>query len=214
MSRTAACGDSVLTLPANLLHCKMKPGPSLPEDAIQSSASRSLSPFPSYPISFQGTSNIFPALDVLLTSPNGQGYDYHGYRAESARILAPIPHRILPYVDHSSLGYVQDGSRSAPHWPMEKELTQSASPHYMSTWLYSRDPLHDRYPDFSKFFFPTLSDTFHDAAGFLELQTMAMLPMMDSATGSPISLSVLVRASFAKLFLTRAPQAEQTSDVA
>jgi hypothetical protein len=151
-------GVSIPTAPENPI---IKPNLSLPEATSHSDCSISLSPSPLQTTSSQGTLKISPALDVLLTLVSGQADEDCGYWAGSTRILAPTPRRILPPIDFLSLGHNLDVSRPAPHSTMEEQLTQSALPQHTSTstWVYSRDPLHGRYPDFSNFFVPTPSAT-------------------------------------------------------
>jgi len=163
-SRTCK-GVSILTAPENPI---IKPNLSLPEATSHSDCSISLSPSPLRTTSSRGSLNISPALDVLLPLVSGQADEDCSYWAGSTRLLAPTPRRILPPIDFFSLGHNLDVSIPASHSTMEEQLAQSALPQHTSTvpWIYSRDPLHGRYPDFSNFFVSTPSATPADFRSF------------------------------------------------
>jgi len=207
MSRTLS--GSVSTQPKKTRKVKLNVSQS--NDAIWSGESTSLSRSPAHPISSQGTSDISPVFDVLLATSSEPADKDRGYRTESAHILAPTPRRILPNVDLSGVRVSSDGSKPT-HSSMSTELT----PNDTSTWSYSRDPLHNRYPDFSKFFSPMTCDTFSPMASatmdntwnFPGIDYTVQSPdYIPATTHSPVS-PVSFRTS---LSLTHTPHAEQAS---
>jgi hypothetical protein len=220
------------TIEESLIY-KTPPDLSMLDDIIEPEYAKSRTPGPSslHPISSQpeGMPNIHPEYDELLASLTAQPGEVDHVWVETPHILAPSPHRISPEVDFYPLGYIPAGSRPTSHSFRGRE--QSALPQHTSTWPYSRDPLHDRYPDFPEFFSPAAYDSFHYGARLPELPSTDSLPTMDnpsSALGtdyatrslehipaarqSPIASSVSLPASWLKSSHTL--QAEQASDAA
>ncbi|KAG2151316.1 hypothetical protein DEU56DRAFT_545632 [Suillus clintonianus] len=162
-----------------------------PDTPIHSDTSRSQGPASSHPVVSQGTSDTPPTLESLLVSVNRQSDK--GY---SMRTLAPndaLPHS----VDPRSLSYTPDvrpalatRSNSSSYSSLEEESTL---PQNTRKRRYSRDPLHNRYPDFSKFFLPTPSDTIGDAAKTPELPPIDM----SSPIHNPSSINTALSPDFA-----------------
>lgn len=138
-------------------------------------ASRPQIPSP-HPVVSQGTSTLPPTSESLLASV------VRVDEVNSTRRLAPS----LSYsVEPRSLGYTSDAlpalatsssSRTSYSFPgKERALRQNTR-----TWRYSRNPLHNRYPDFSKFFLSAPSDTIGDATKMPEFSPIAMSPLTQS----------------------------------
>ncbi|KAG1745877.1 uncharacterized protein EDB91DRAFT_1246017 [Suillus paluster] len=166
------------------------------DTTIHSDTSRSQGPSPAHPVLSPGTSDILPPLDTLLASVNGQAVKYY-----SRRMLHPSYTQVLPQsVDPRFLGYIPGapsalGSRSSSSSSSSCYSSlgeENAFPRNTRKWRYSRDPLHNRYPDFSAFFLPTPCDAICDAAGMPEFSPIAT----SSPMHSPSSLSTVLSPDF------------------
>ncbi|KAJ8593796.1 hypothetical protein M405DRAFT_921338 [Rhizopogon salebrosus TDB-379] len=198
---------------------------SLLEDTVKpkSDEPRIPSPPPSHPTSSQGALKTNPKFDELL---NAQPGEVDHVRVETPCILTLTPRRILPAVWSHSLGYIP-GQTSH----LSRELMQRPLPQYTSTWSYSRNPLHDRHPEFSELFSPATYDGSQYGARLPELAPRDSSPIMDNpsnvlrtdyttrppehisaARQSPITSSVSLPASWLRFSRMHTPQAERTSD--
>ncbi|KAG1772359.1 hypothetical protein EDD22DRAFT_947481 [Suillus occidentalis] len=153
-----------------------------------SDASRSRGHFPAHRVVFQGTSDL-PTSEALLASVDKA--------VNSTRRLTPR-YSLPDSAEPRSLGYTLDElptlatrSSSRPSYScLGKEMILRQN---TRTWQYSRDPLHNRYPDFSKFFLPARSDTIGDAATTPELSPVTM----SSLTHNPSSVNTALSPGFA-----------------
>lgn len=136
----------------------------------------------------RGTSEL-PTSETLLASVDKA--------VNSTRRLTPR-YSLPDSAEPRSLGYTPDepptlatrSSSRASYSCLGKEMTLRQN---TRTWRYSRDPLHNRYPDFSKFFLPAPSDTIGDAATTPELSPVAM----SSLTHNPSSIDTTLSPGFA-----------------
>ncbi|KAG1748731.1 hypothetical protein EDB19DRAFT_1905072 [Suillus lakei] len=175
--------------PGGPLMCIIKLDPPEPDNPTYFDASRSQGPS-SHPVTPQGTSDIPPTLDSLLASANGQVDQNYPTQRLAPRYI--LPHSVEP----RSLSYTPDARpalaiRFSSRSSYLSFGEESTLPQNTRKWRYSRDPLHNRYPDFSKFFLPTFSDTTGDAAKTPEFSPIAMSPL----THNPSSIDAALRLS-------------------
>ncbi|KAG1872375.1 hypothetical protein DFJ58DRAFT_436732 [Suillus subalutaceus] len=148
----------------------------------------------SHPVVSPGMSNLPPTSESLLASVDRMD------EVNSTRMLAP-GYSLSYSVEPRSPGYTSDAlpalatgssSRSSDSFPgNERALRQNTR-----TWRYSRDPLHNRYPDFSKFFLPVPSDTIGDTTKMPEFSPIAMSPL----THNPSSIDTALFPDFAVFY--------------
>jgi len=160
------------------------PGPNTP---THSDASRSQVPSLSYPVVSQGTSDLPPTSESLLALVD---------RADKVSPMRKLaPRYSVPYsVEPRSLGHTSDV-------PPALAISSSSKSSYSSlgkeralrentrTWRYSKDSLHNRYPDFSKFFLPAPSDTIGDATKMPEFSPIAMSSLTHNPASTDTALS-------------------------
>ncbi|KAG2112291.1 uncharacterized protein F5147DRAFT_650928 [Suillus discolor] len=178
----------VQTRPEGPLEHIIKLDPPQPDTPTYSDASRSQGPSRSHPVVTQKMSILPPTSESLLASVG---------RADSAKSTWRLAFRYgLPHsVEPRSVGHTSDeppavaiGSSSRSSYSSlgkEKALQQNTK-----AWRYSRDPLHNRYPDFSKFFVPTSSDTIGDAAKMPEFSSIAMSSLTHNPSSIDTALSL------------------------
>ncbi|KAG1792959.1 uncharacterized protein HD556DRAFT_1527741 [Suillus plorans] len=170
---------------ARLVHI-IKLNPPQPDTPTYSDASRSRGPSPPHPVATQKMSILPPTSESLLASVGRADSAKSTWRLASGYNL---PHSVEP----RSVGYTSDatpvlGSSSRSSYSSlgkEKALQQNTR-----AWRYSRDPLHNRYPDFSKFFLPAYSDTIGDAAKMPELSSIAMPSLTHNPSSIDTALSL------------------------
>ncbi|KAG2155917.1 uncharacterized protein EDB93DRAFT_1247558 [Suillus bovinus] len=157
-----------------------------PNTPTCSDASRSRGPSPSHPIVSQGTSDLPPTSESLLASAS---------RADEINSTRRLAHGYsLPSsVESRSLGYTPDmppalAIRSSPRSSSSLEKERTLRWQNTRAWRYSRDSLHNRYPDFSKFFLPAPSDTIGDTLKMPEFSSIPM-PDISSLTHNPSSIN-------------------------
>lgn len=130
----------------------MKLDPPGPNTACYSDPPRSQVSSPLHPVVSQGTSNLPSASESFLASVD---------RADNVNLTQRLtPTYSPPYsVAPCSLGYTSDApaafvTRSSPRSSYSSLGKERVLQQNTRTWRYSRDPLHNRYPDFAKFFLP------------------------------------------------------------
>lgn len=145
----------------------MKFDPPEPNTAAYSDPPRSQVSSSLHPVMSQGTSNLPLASESLLASVD---------RAHNVNMMQRLtsPTYSPPYSDAPPAFVTRSSPRSSySSLGKERALQQNTR-----TWRYSRDPLHNRYPDFAKFFLPVPSDTIGDAAKIPEFSPIAMSPLI------------------------------------
>lgn len=150
----------------------IKLNPPVPDTPTYSDASRSQAHSPSHTVMSQGTSDLAPTSESLLALVD------RTVKVNSTRRLAP-KYDLPDSAETRSLGYTPDApptsaTRSNSRSSYSSLGKETALRQNTRTWQYSRDPLHNRYPDFSKFFLPAPSDTIGDAAKTPELSPIVM----------------------------------------
>ncbi|KAG1822901.1 uncharacterized protein BJ212DRAFT_1331267 [Suillus subaureus] len=159
-----------------------------PPEPNTSDASRSQGPSPSHPMVPQGTSDLPPTSESLLASVD---------RADKVNPTQRLaPRYILPNsVEPRPLGHTSDAPPALATTPSSRSSHSSlgkerALRQNTRTWRYSRDPLHNRYPNFSKFFLPAPSDTIGDATSKTpEFSPIAMSSPTHNASSIDTALS-------------------------
>ncbi|KAG1774886.1 hypothetical protein EV702DRAFT_1121667 [Suillus placidus] len=165
----------------------IKLDPPEPDTPTYSDTSRSQGPTPSHPVVSQGTSDLPPTSESLLALVD------RADEVNSTQKLAP--RYSLPYsVEPRSLGYTPDAppalaTRSSSGLSYSSLGKERALRQNTGTWRYSRDPLHNRYPDFSKFFLPAPSDTMGNAAKTAEFSPISMSPLTHNPSSIGTALS-------------------------
>ncbi|KAG1906545.1 uncharacterized protein F5891DRAFT_975330 [Suillus fuscotomentosus] len=177
----------VQTRPEGPLVHIIKLDPPQPDTSTCSDAPRE-GPSLSHPVVTQKMSILPPTSESLLASVGRADSAKSTWRLASGYSL---PHSVEP----RSVGYTSDatpalaiGSSSRSSYSSlgkEKVLQQNTR-----AWRYSRDPLHNRYPDFSKFFLPASSDTIGDAAKMPEFSSIAMPSLTHNPSSTDTALSL------------------------
>lgn len=179
---------------ASVQNPQMRPGgplvriikldPPKSDTPTNSDASRSRGHSPAHRVVSQGTSDL-PTSEALLASVD---------KAVNSTRRLTLRYSLPDSAEPCSLGYAPDApstlatsSSSRPSYScLGKEMTLRQN---TRTWRYSRDPLHNRYPDFSKFFLPAPSDTIGDAATMPELSAIAMSSLIHDPSSIDTALS-------------------------